>query len=98
VELIRLIREIEHRKDIPVLMITGRPDVTGEALEVGANEVLIKPIEPSRLVAAVKRHTGNRDSAEALDRDGSKARERRSNWKRGELSSVATCNLTGKNN
>jgi DNA-binding response OmpR family regulator len=57
VEIIRLIREIEHRKETPVLMVTGRQDVTGEALEVGANEVLIKPIEPSRLVAAVKKHT-----------------------------------------
>ncbi len=47
VEMIRLIREIEHRKETPILMITGRPDVTGEALEMGANEVLIKPIEPA---------------------------------------------------
>jgi DNA-binding response OmpR family regulator len=98
VEIIRLIREIEHRKETPVLMVTGRPDVTGEALNAGANEVLIKPIEPSRLVAAVKRHTRNKDSAIAGDRGGTKTRERRGNWQRRELSSMTTFHLTGKNN
>jgi DNA-binding response OmpR family regulator len=98
VEMIRLIREIEHRKETPVLMITGMPDVTGEALEMGANEVLIKPIEPSMLVAAVKRHTRNRDSAVTDDRGESRTRERRSNWQRRELSSMVTFYLTGKNN
>ena len=98
VEMIRLIREIEHRKETPILMITGRPDVTREALEMGANEVLIKPIEPSRLVAAVKRHTRNRDNAATGDRGGSRTRERRGNWQRRRLSSMATFHLTGKNN
>src|ERR1044072_8523657 len=98
VEIIRLIREIEHRKETPVLMVTGRPDVTGEALNAGANEVLIKPIEPSRLVAAVKRHTRNKDSAIAGDRGGTKTRERRGNWQRRESASMTTLRLTGKNN
>ena len=53
----RRIREIEHRKDTPVLLVTGGPDVTGEALAAGVNEVLYKPIEPCRLVAAVIRHS-----------------------------------------
>lgn len=59
VEIIRLIREIKHRKDTPVLMVTGGPDVTCEALAAGANEVLYKPIEPHSLVAAVTRHSSS---------------------------------------
>lgn len=86
VDVIRLIREIEHRKETPVLMVTGSPDATGEALAVGANEVLIKPVEPGRLVAAVKRHTRNRDSAIVGDGGGTRARERRGNWQRRQLS------------
>jgi DNA-binding response OmpR family regulator len=57
VEIIRLIRELEHRKATPVLMMTGGPDMTGEALAAGANEVLYKPIEPGGLVAAIIRHS-----------------------------------------
>lgn len=56
-DIIRLIREINHRKDTPVLMVTGGLNVTGEALAAGANEVLYKPIDPHRLVAAVTRHS-----------------------------------------
>lgn len=59
VEIIRLIREIKHRKDTPVLMVTGGPNVTYEALAAGANEVLYKPIEPCCLVATVWRHSSS---------------------------------------
>lgn len=57
VEIIRLIREIGHRKRTPVLMVTGGPDATDEALAAGANEVLYKPIEARRLVEAVTKHS-----------------------------------------
>jgi DNA-binding response OmpR family regulator len=59
VDIIRLIREIEHRKQTPVLMLTGGADAADEALEAGANEVLYKPIQPHRLVAAVTRHSSS---------------------------------------
>lgn len=58
-DLIKLIRELEHRKDTPVLMVTGGADVTVEALAAGATEVLYKPVEPRGLVAAVMRHTAS---------------------------------------
>lgn len=58
VEIIRLIREIEHRKDTPVLMVTGGP-ATDEALEAGANEVLSKPFDPRHLIAAVRKHSSS---------------------------------------
>lgn len=57
VSLITLIRELEHRRDTPVLMITGDPGVTIEAMKAGATDVLYKPIEPRELAAAVTRHT-----------------------------------------
>lgn len=57
VNLITLIRELEHRRGTPVLMITGDPSVTSEAIAAGATEVLYKPFEPRDLAAAVTRHT-----------------------------------------
>jgi DNA-binding response OmpR family regulator len=57
VGVIRLIRELQHRKDAPVLMVTGHQDVEGEALEAGANKVLFKPFVPSALIDAVKRRS-----------------------------------------
>lgn len=59
VEIIRLIRELEHRRNTPVLMVTGSPYVTHEALAMGATEVLYKPIDPRRLVEAVMRHSSS---------------------------------------
>lgn len=52
-EIIKQIRTLAHRKGTPVMMVTGGPEVTAEALAAGANTVLYKPIEPSYLVAAV---------------------------------------------
>lgn len=59
VEIIRLIRELEHRRDTPVLMVTGSPYVTHAALAMGATEVLYKPIDPRRLIEAVVRHSSS---------------------------------------
>ena len=56
VEIIRMIRELEHRKTTPVLMVTGRGDVTGEAIGAGADGVLHKPIELDGFVATVMGH------------------------------------------
>ena len=57
VDIISLIRELVPRRDTPVLMLTGDPAVTTDALAAGATEVLYKPIEPSELIDAVTRHT-----------------------------------------
>ena len=59
VEIVRLIRKLEHHRDTPVLMVTGSPEVTHEALATGATEVLYKPINPYRLVEAVMRHSSS---------------------------------------
>jgi CheY-like chemotaxis protein len=52
-QLVRFIRALEHRKTTAVVMVTGSAEVTDEALAAGADEVLLKPINPNALVCAV---------------------------------------------
>ena len=56
VELTKLVRELDHRKHTPVVMVTGTSGVDVEALGAGANEVLRKPIDIYALVAAVSKY------------------------------------------
>ena len=57
-ELIKFTRTHEDYKNTPVLIISteGRDTDQRRALELGANEYIIKPFEPDQLVAAVRRH------------------------------------------
>ena len=50
--LVRMIRALEHRRMTAVVMVTGCGEVTDEALAAGADEVLVKPINPFALVWA----------------------------------------------
>jgi two-component system response regulator AtoC len=54
--LVRLIRSLEHRKTTAVVVVTGCGEVKEEALAAGADEVLVKPINPNALVWAVDKH------------------------------------------
>jgi CheY-like chemotaxis protein len=56
VQLVRLIRSLEHRKMTAVVMVTGSGEVTREALAAGADEVLLKPINPHALGWVVDKH------------------------------------------
>lgn len=56
VQLTRLVRELEHRKDTPVVFVTGSSGIETEALNAGANEVLHKPIDIYGLIAAVSKY------------------------------------------
>jgi len=64
VELIKGIRALDHRKDVPIVMVTGHfgTSLTGtdgvelDALAAGADEVLHKPIDVDTLVATVSKH------------------------------------------
>ncbi len=56
VQLVRLIRSLEHRKMTAVVMVTGCSEVKEEALAAGADEVLVKPINPHAMVWAVDKH------------------------------------------
>lgn len=56
VQLVRFIRSLDHRRMTAVVMVTGSGEVTEEALAAGADEVLLKPINPNALVLAVDKH------------------------------------------
>jgi DNA-binding response OmpR family regulator len=57
VELIRLIRALDHRRDMPIVMVTGTIDldVVAAALAAGADDVLYKPTDIAVLVATVSK-------------------------------------------
>jgi EAL domain-containing protein (putative c-di-GMP-specific phosphodiesterase class I)/ActR/RegA family two-component response regulator len=55
---LRLLRAVrEHDLDLPVILVTGNPDLASatEAVEYGAFQYLIKPVESDRLDEAVDR-------------------------------------------
>jgi CheY-like chemotaxis protein len=55
VELITRVRALDHRKDVPIVMVTGTGDVAvvAAALAAGADDVLYKPTDVDILVATV---------------------------------------------
>ena len=57
VEMVKMIRALDHRKGAPVLMVTGTQGVEEEALQAGANEVLHKPIDINTLVETARKYT-----------------------------------------
>ena len=48
-------RQVGARMDVPVVFITGRPDVrvTVQAMKAGAVDVLAEPVNPEQLLSAV---------------------------------------------
>jgi len=43
-----------HTASLPVVMLTGRVESEGEALELGAHDFLSKPVQPTSLKARVR--------------------------------------------
>ena len=56
VELIRRIRALDHRQDVPIVMVSGMTDVDLRvaAMAAGADDVWCKPVDIAALVAAVR--------------------------------------------
>jgi DNA-binding response OmpR family regulator len=57
VELITRIRALEHRRDTPIVMVTGTVECSllADALAAGADDVLYKPTDVGILVATVNK-------------------------------------------
>ena len=57
VDLITRIRALDHRKDVPIVMLTGTVsvEVVAAALAAGADDVLYKPVDVAILVATVSK-------------------------------------------
>jgi DNA-binding response OmpR family regulator len=55
VQLIQRIRALDHRKDVPIVLVTGTTtcEVVAAALAAGADEVVYKPADVDLLVATV---------------------------------------------
>ena len=53
VKLIRFIRALEHRMTAAVVMVPGSGKVIEQARAAGADDVLLKPVNPNALVWAV---------------------------------------------
>jgi putative two-component system response regulator len=53
---IRAFRTIPHRNRVPCIMLTGMKDtdIRREALELGVAEFLTKPVNPERLIQAIR--------------------------------------------
>ncbi|HYV07886.1 MAG TPA: response regulator [Blastocatellia bacterium] len=56
VQLVRLIRTLDHRRTTAVVVVTARVESADEALAAGADEALVKPVNPYALVWAVDKH------------------------------------------
>jgi CheY-like chemotaxis protein len=52
--------------DIPVVLFTGMADDRREALRLGASDYVMKPVDPGRLTAILRRYCGSADRRRAL--------------------------------
>lgn len=57
-QLIGLIRALEHLRTAAVVMITGNKAIKEDALAAGADAVLSKPVNPNALIWIVEKHAG----------------------------------------
>ena len=65
VDLIKQIRALDHRQDVPIVMVTGIIEVSimAAALTAGADDVLYKPTDVAIVVATVNKCVERRRKA-----------------------------------
>ena len=55
-QLIGLIRALEHLRTAAIVVITGTKEIKEDALAAGADAVLSKPVNPNALIWIVEKH------------------------------------------
>ena len=55
IEMVKLIRSLDHRKTISIMMVTGTVGIDEEAMEAGVDEILHKPLDIRSLLATAQR-------------------------------------------
>ncbi|HEU4391737.1 MAG TPA: response regulator [Blastocatellia bacterium] len=67
VEIIKQIRKTDHRRHVPVVLLTGSGGIENEAYAAGVTEVLQKPVDMHALIKAVKRHVPHASAGTTQD-------------------------------
>jgi putative two-component system response regulator len=93
IELVRLLRDHERTCDVPIVVLTGRQDsdLKRKVLDLGATDLLSKPIQPDDLLARVRSALRLKHCQDALKRQNEQlehtviARTRQLQSSRGEI-------------
>ena len=70
IETLREIRNMEERKDIPVIMLTGveNKDIVVESAKLGVCDYLLKPFSSTELLKRIQRVLGQEETEEDYER------------------------------
>ena len=71
IETLREIRNMEERKDIPVIMLTGveNKDIVVESAKLGVCDYLLKPFSSTELLKRIQRVLGQEETEEDYGRE-----------------------------
>ena len=71
IETLREIRNMEERKDIPVIMLTGveNKDIVVESAKLGVCDYLLKPFSSTELLKRIQRVLGQEETEESYERE-----------------------------
>ena len=71
IETLREIRNMEERKDIPVIMLTGveNKDIVVESAKLGVCDYLLKPFSSTELLKRIQRVLGQEETEEDYERE-----------------------------
>ncbi len=61
-ELVRFVRESEHLRDVPVIIVSteGKKSDIQRGFQAGADDYIVKPFSTEQLLNVVKKYLGNR--------------------------------------
>lgn len=101
-EVCRKIKENENTKDIPVIFVTAKDEVSDEAkgFEIGGIDYITKPVTPSIVLARIKTHLELKSANEDLKNQNAildqKIKKRRMELKASQLEAVERLGLAAE--